>query len=62
MVTAPAAATHQSRAVGDFDAEESRIIEDMVRDYILNHPEVILKAVEWWYDYPEFGCHLGNVE
>ncbi len=19
-------------------------------------------AVEWWYNFPEFGCHLGNVE
>ena len=46
MVSAPAAATHQSRAVGDFDAEDSRIIEEMVRDYLLNHPEVILEAVE----------------
>ncbi len=38
-------ATDQSRAVGDFDAEDSRAIEEMVRDYILNHPEVIIEAV-----------------
>ena len=38
-------ATHQSRAVGDFDAEANRAIEEMVRDYILNHPEVIIEAV-----------------
>ena len=46
MMSAPAGATHQSRAVGDFDAEDSRVIEEMVRDYILNHPEVILEAVQ----------------
>ena len=22
----------------------------------------VLLAVERWYDYPEFGCHLGNVD
>ena len=45
-VTAPASATHQSRAVGDFDAEASRVIEEIVRDYILNHPEVIVEAAQ----------------
>ncbi len=45
-VSAPALATHQSRAVGDFDAENIRDIEEIVRDYILNHPEVILEAVQ----------------
>ena len=39
MVSAPAVATHQSRG-------DHRIIEEMVRDYLLNHPEVILEAVE----------------
>jgi protein-disulfide isomerase len=42
----PAMATHQSRAVGNFDAEDSRNIEELVREYILNHPEVILESVE----------------
>ncbi len=45
-LTAPAWATHQSRAVGDFDADESGDIEEIVRDYILNHPQVILDAVQ----------------
>jgi len=45
-VTAPASATHQSRAVGDFDAEDSRAIEEIVREYILNHPEVLTEAVQ----------------
>ena len=45
-VTAPASATHQSRAVGDFDAEASRVIEEIVRDYILNHPEVMIEAAQ----------------
>ena len=44
-LSASAMATHQSRAVGEFDAEDSRVIEEMVRDYILNHPEVIIEAV-----------------
>ena len=42
----PAMATHQSRAVGNFDAEDSRDIEELVREYILNHPEVILESVQ----------------
>lgn len=41
-----AAANHQSRPVGRFDAEASRDIEEIVHDYILNHPEVILEAVQ----------------
>ncbi len=45
-VTAPAWATQQSGEVGDFDADESRDIEEIVRDYILNHPQVILDAVQ----------------
>ena len=45
-VTAPAWATHKSRAVGDLDAAESRNIEEIVRDYILNHPEVIVEALQ----------------
>ena len=45
-VTAPTWATHESRAVGSFDTEQSREIEEIVRDYILNHPDVILEAVE----------------
>ncbi len=44
-VSASTMATHQSRAVGDFNAEDSRALEEMVRDYILNHPEVIIEAV-----------------
>lgn len=45
-VTAPAWATDQSRAVGGFDAEQSRNIEEIVREYILNHPEVIIESVQ----------------
>ncbi len=43
---APALATHESRPVGEFDAESSRAIEEIVREYLLNHPEVIIEAVE----------------
>ena len=42
----PAMATHQSRAVGNFDADDSRNIEELVREYILNHPEVIIESVQ----------------
>ncbi len=45
-VTAPVWASHQSRAVGEFDVDESRDIEEIVRDYILNHPEVIVEAFQ----------------
>ncbi len=45
-VTVPASATHQSRAVGDFDAENIRDIEEIVRDYILNHPEVLIESAQ----------------
>ncbi len=45
-VTAPAWASHQSRAVGEFDVDESRDIEEIVRDYILNHPEVIVETIQ----------------
>ena len=44
--TAPAWATHQSRAVGSIDADESRNIEEIVREYILDHPEVIVEALQ----------------
>lgn len=42
----PAMAAHQSRAVGNFDAEDSRNIEEIVRDYIRNHPEIIAEAIQ----------------
>ena len=45
-VAAPASASHQSRAVGSIGADESRDIEEIVRDYILNHPEVIVEAFQ----------------
>lgn len=47
LALAPRAwATHESRAVGGFDAGESRDIEEIVREYIINHPEVIVEAVQ----------------
>jgi len=45
-VTAPVSATHQSEAVGGFDSGASRDIEEIVREYILNHPEIILESVQ----------------
>lgn len=41
----PVQATHQSKATGSFDAQQSRDIEGIVRDYILSHPEVIADAI-----------------
>src|SRR3546814_2753345 len=38
--------THESRPVGNFDADESKDIEEIVREYRLNHPEVILESVQ----------------
>ena len=45
-VAAPAWASHQSRAVGSIDAEASRDIEEIVREYILNHPQVIVESIQ----------------
>ena len=45
-VSATASATHLSRAVGNFDVEDSRSIEEIVREYIINHPEVLLESVQ----------------
>ncbi len=42
----PASATHQSTAVGSFDAGQTNDIEKIVRDYLLSHPEVIVEAVD----------------
>src|SRR5436190_16003512 len=43
---APGWSTEQSHAAGKFSAEQSRDVEEIVRNYILNHPEVILEAME----------------
>ena len=37
---------YTNRGVGDFDAKVCRDIEEIVRDYILSHPQVILDAVQ----------------
>lgn len=44
-LVAPAWATHQSQATGGFSAEQSRDVEEIVRDYILNHPEIVAEAI-----------------
>lgn len=43
---APAWADHRSQTVNSFDAEQSRDIEEIVREYLLNHPEVILESMQ----------------
>lgn len=45
-LVSPAHATHQPRAVGSFDEGQSRDIEEIVRGYLLEHPEVIIEAVD----------------
>ena len=45
-VSATASAKHQSQAIGNFDVEDRQDIEEIVREYILNHPEVLLESVQ----------------
>ena len=45
-VYSPAGATEQGPAVGKFDAEATQNIEQIVHDYILKHPEVILESMK----------------
>ena len=45
-VAAPIWATDQSRPVVGFDAKQTRNIEEIVREYMLNHPEVILESMQ----------------
>lgn len=42
----PATATHESRAVGSFDAESVQSIEEIVRAYLLAHPELIAEVMQ----------------
>ncbi len=44
-LVAPAWATHQSQATGGFSAEQSRDVEEIVREYILNLPEIVAEAI-----------------
>ena len=46
IAASPAWATHRVQPVGEFDADQSRDIEEIIHDYILDHPEVILEAVQ----------------
>lgn len=45
FMSAPSWATHDSRAFGSFDAQQSRDIEEIIHNYILSHPEVIAEAI-----------------
>ena len=45
LSSVPVLATHQSRKAGNFSAEDTQTIEQIVRDYILNHPEIITKVL-----------------
>ena len=44
--SAPAWAANQSSPVSGFDAKQTRDIEQIVHDYILNHPEVIVESLQ----------------
>jgi len=41
----PVQAAHQPQATGSFDAQQSGDIEEIVRNFILAHPEVIAEAI-----------------
>jgi len=45
-MTALAWATDQSRPASSFDAQQRREIESIIRQYILDHPEVIGEAIQ----------------
>ena len=40
------AAAQQSRTVGKFDGADIEAIENIVRDYMINHPEIIAEALQ----------------
>jgi len=46
ILSVPTTATDSSQPAGNFNAEDSQAIEKIVHDYILNHPEVIVQALE----------------
>lgn len=42
----PAWANDQNRPAGGFNAEQTRDIEQIVRDNLLSHPEIIVEAIQ----------------
>ena len=46
VFAAPAYATHPPKAVGDFDEKAVADIEEIVREYIADHPEEVLEALK----------------
>ena len=46
LALALAAPADQSKAAGQFSVEQSQEIEGIIRDYLLNHPEVITDALQ----------------
>lgn len=42
----PASADNESKAAGQFSAEQSRAIEMIIRNYVLDHPEVITESMQ----------------
>ena len=45
-VAAPVWATDQGKPVGSFDVKQAQDIGEIVRQYILDHPEVIFDSVQ----------------
>jgi len=45
-IAAPALAADQGESAGSFDTEQSRDIEAIVHDYIMNHPEVLVESLQ----------------
>jgi protein-disulfide isomerase len=45
-LASPAFATHAPKAVGDFDEKAAGDVEEIIRNYIANHPEELVKALQ----------------
>lgn len=45
-VAAPVWATDEGKPIGSFDAKQTQEIKEIVREYILSHPEVIFDSVQ----------------
>lgn len=45
-IVPPALATDEPHAIGSFDEGQTRDVEEIVRGYLLEHPEVIIEAID----------------
>jgi hypothetical protein len=61
-IIAPIWATDQSRAAGGFNAKQTHDIEEIVRQYILDHPEVIVETMQKLEDQQQQAEEQGRKE